>query len=509
MDDRPTPKPTPEANDEDPRSQGGDGVAGVGGSPRSRPLSAESESVHEDFTRWLQDHSGSAASDRSDTAMALSRSPVEEELAEPALPKTVEEQYEDRGIIGQGGMGSVRRVFDRRLRREAALKLLRPGSGLRRRETLRFVDEAQITGQLDHPNIVPIHELGQDSQGSHFFTMKLVEGQNLERALEAAGERRLVPEVLAEFLQVFIKICDAVAFAHSRGVIHRDLKPSNIMVGDYGQVYVMDWGIARLVSPSGNESGAPHRVTLTRGDASDLDQQGSLVGTPRYMAPEQVQGQHHLTDERADVFALGATLSHILTGHAPYTEQNYFSLLVQVQSGEVPRPRDLPGGQAIPKELERIALKAMAKEPEDRYASALELKQDVDRFLRGASNLPHRTYPPGATIVAEGDEGDVAYILVEGRCRVLVTGPGGEQRQVREMGPGDVFGETAIFSTGRRSATVQAIDAVTVATVTSDALTQGLALNSWMGDFVRALAARFRDVEARLHRAESPERNES
>ncbi len=454
-----------------------------------------------DFSLWLRRRNDSGSLD--ETLHSFVGDDSDDELETPALPTAVEDVYEDRGEIGHGGMGTVRQVFDRRLRRETALKILKEEMGSKHREIRRFVEEAQITGQLDHPNIVPIHDLGQDSNGSHYFTMKLVQGDDLETIISDLGDTRLDPDVLADHLQIFIKVCEAVSFAHSRGVIHRDLKPSNIMVGEYGQVYVMDWGIARLMPDLPiTEKSSHHKsiVTVSRSENKDIDSPGTIVGTPRYMAPEQVQGDHERIDHRADIFALGGTLYQILTGYAPYTEQNYFSLLVQVQNCEVMRPSERPGCERLPPELERITLKALAADPEDRYPTVVELQKDVERFLRGIWHLPTEFFPAGTAIISEGDEGASAYIIRKGRCRVLRK-IAGAPVELREMGPGDVFGETAIFSSSRRSATVEAIDDVEVTVVTSEILTQGLGLNSWMGDFVKALASRFREVDDRLAEA--------
>lgn len=410
------------------------------------------------------------------------------------------ERYSDEGEIGRGGMGRVHRVLDKTLLREVALKLLRPELEEQARQVRRFVREAQITAQLDHPNIVPIHEIGRDPETGYYIGMKLVDGDNLGEVIEKLGEERLEPEKLAELLQIFIKICEAISFAHSRGVVHRDLKPSNIMVGKFGQVYVMDWGVARLL-PEPAE--APSRYTLVAKELEEAleEQPGNIIGTPRYMPPEQVQGRHERVDERSDVFALGATLYHMLTGRPPYASDTYYNTLLEALAAEIPPPEDVVGEDRIPPGLSAITMKALAADIGDRYPSVPELQHDLERFLRGSWDQVIETFPPGARIISEGEEGDVAYIILEGRCSVFTVADG-QKIVLREMGPGEVFAETGIIAATPRTASVEAIDEVKVKVVSRETLTHGLGLNSWMGAFVRALADRFRDVDERLRRHE-------
>ena len=426
-----------------------------------------------------------------------------EPAAAPAdAPLPIARRYVDLGEIGEGGMGTVRRVRDRGLMREIALKRLDPQFEAEEDRVLRFLEEAQITGQLDHPNIVPIHELGRDEHDAYYFSMKLVEGKNLEEVIEEAGAERLSPERLVEYLEILVKVCEAVGFAHSRGVIHRDLKPANIMVGEFGQVYVMDWGVARLLGrPPGAADDAP-AVSVTRQvDTWELDAPGAVIGTPSYMAPEQVSGEHHETDQRTDVFALGGTLYHVLTGRPPYVGRNYYNLLVQALNCEPEPPEKVVTDGLVPPGLARIAMKAMSQDPADRYPSVGAMQKELERFLRGAWHLPTQTFGPGERIVTEGEQGDAAYIITEGSCVVRKRSGDGEV-ELRRMGPGDVFGEIAIFSATTRTATVEAADEVTVMVVDRDALTARLELNSWMGRFVRALADRFQEVEDKLRRLE-------
>ncbi|MCP4662171.1 MAG: protein kinase, partial [bacterium] len=379
------------------------------------------------------------------------------------------ERYLLLGEIGRGAMGSVHRARDRFLERYNAIKVLH--GKLRDEEGLvrRFVEEAQIGGQLDHPNIVPVHLLDEDEQGTMFFSMKLVEGETLEQALERAGEHRLAPERLGEFLGIFLKVCEAVAFAHSRGVIHRDLKPSNIMVGEFGQVYLMDWGIAHRRDKQGD---AAEPAAAPRGVA-DLRKTANVIGTPAYMAPEQAGGRHDLIDERSDVFLLGATLYHILTGQPPYPGGTPLQQLIQAQDCEIAAPETVTGEGRLPPPLVRIVKKAMTRNPDARYPSVSQLQRDVELFLHGSWYQRTETFAPGSKIVSEGEDGDAAYIIVEGRC-AAVRERGSKKVVLRELGPGDVFGETAVFSAARRTATVEALDEVTVTVVTRETLAAGV-----------------------------------
>lgn len=235
---------------------------------------------------------------------------------------------------------------------------------------------------------------------------------------------------------------------------------------------------------------------------AELDPPGSIIGSPAYMAPEQVEGVHEDIDARTDVFALGATLYQILTGQPPYNGTNYYQLLNRVLSCEYEPPKEVVGEGVLPPGLTRIAIKAMAPERSERYSSVSAMQRDIELFMRGAWHLPTQTFAAGATIIAEGDEAGSAYIITEGKCLVSKD-IDGFKNEMRELGPGDVFGEMAIFSSRPRSATVEAIDDVTVMVVEREMLSSGLELNSWMGRFVKAMADRFLEIDERLRMIES------
>ena len=397
--------------------------------------------------------------------------------------------FVDEGELGRGGMGAVRRVFDPRLMRRTAMKRLdqrRASEDLVR----RFVDEARVTGQLEHANIVPVHEFGFDDSGALYMSLKLIRGWTLWEVVHQMGEDRLDADKLGDLVQVLIKVCQAVAYAHSRGVIHRDLKPSNIMVGEFGQVTVLDWGVAKV------HGVAEDAVCLGRPIDDTPDRFDQLVGTPAWMSPEQAIADHDAVDQRTDVYAIGAMLYFVLTAHSPY-KGSLPQQIWMAQAGEVVPPEERSCGRPLPTGLLRIAMKAMAKDPAGRFDSASEVGNALESFLRGTWNLPQRRWAKGDCVIREGDVGDTAYVVVTGSLKVHVQASG-ERTVLRELGPGDVFGEMAVFTNRPRSATVEATTEVQLIEVTRAALTDGLGLNSWMGTFVTALAERFYEADRAL-----------
>lgn len=390
----------------------------------------------------------------------------------------------DEGTIGEGGSGLVLRALDRSLRRRVAVKTLAPRSAQNPRAVERLVQEAQITAQLEHPNIVPVHQLKTDLGGRTYFTMRLIEGQTFGSLIADCHQGEMLTERLHELLQAFTKVCDAVAFAHSRGVVHSDIKPENIMVGAYGEVYLMDWGISAVCEPQQN-------ATLPAAPGQRLD----VKGTPAYMAPEQAEGRGHAVDQRTDIFGLGAVLFEVLTGNAPFAASTVAESRHRARSCKVTIPDDSFRG-GVPSGIARVVLKAMAARPDDRYQTVGDLRRDLDQFLRGGWNLPSKTFRQGTVIVAEGDLGEEAYIITKGTCDVTKQVDGSSQT-IRTLGPGDVFGEMAILSGDTRTATVRAVTEVAVRVVTRELLREHLGVDSWLGRLVIALADRFRNIEDR------------
>ncbi|TNE50876.1 MAG: protein kinase [Deltaproteobacteria bacterium] len=342
----------------------------------------------------------------------------------PTQNDTFLRRYEDLGQIGLGGMGEVRRVRDIALNRVVAVKIIRDDMREHPAALVRFVEEAQITAQLKHPGIVPVHELGHLPDDRIYFTMKEVKGQTFSKVIHRVHQASRKAEVWAEsdgwtlrrLVETFLKVCEAIAYAHSRNVLHRDIKADNVMVGDYGEALVVDWGVAKVLGrPDRVAADSDLQVTTDRSQHRIHEtQSGNLVGTLAYMPPEQAMGEVETLTAAADVFALGAMLYEILAGRPPFTGGSPATLLHKAQQGKPYFP-PLPDSQEpvsmgktvlevravteveveswhslwIPPELLRVCQKAMAFEPKERYAHAGELAKEITAWLDGSQKREH------------------------------------------------------------------------------------------------------------------------
>jgi hypothetical protein len=383
--------------------------------------------------------------------------------------------------LARGGMGHVHPALDRNLLRKVALKRLDKDYATKPFYRDGFVAEAQMTGQLEHPNIVPVHELAIDPNGVPYFTMKLVQGISFDAWLRKHKPGSF--ERVEGGIEILLKVCDAVAYAHHRGVVHRDIKPANIMVGDFGQVYLMDWGLAKLVK-SQPASGAGALMNAP-----------GPVGTPDYMAPEQARGNPKEIDERCDVFGVGALLFEVLAGQGPYGAHRDGNVVLQrAAAGKVISVDEACEAIGISRRIRAVAERATQPDPAKRFATVGELQDAMRAFLHGGLHLPRKTFAPGEVIVREGDKGDCAYMIVAGRCRAYRKTESGEET-LAMMEPGEAFGEMALILYEPRAASVVAVDPVTVLVLDQATLNEGLGLSGWTGALVRALAQRFSDLE--------------
>ncbi len=321
---------------------------------------------------------------------------------------SLSKSYRSKSLVARGGMGAILSVWDEDLRRTLAMKIVlgreeepnaegTPQVG--ENQLVRFLEEAQITGQLDHPGILPVHDLGIDANGRVYFTMPLVRGQTLKEIFELArlGEQGWNT---TRAIGVLIKVCEAMAFAHSKAVIHRDIKPANIMVGRFGETYVMDWGLAKVLGRKETRStraaaDVGSSMSLVKTDRRDeaasdpnsplITMDGDVVGTPTYMSPEQARGHQAELGPPADVYAVGSMLYQLLTGRAPFHEPgtriSLHTVLARLLDGPPQRIEEID--KTVVPELTAICEKAMAREPEDRYPGMLELAEDLRAFTEG------------------------------------------------------------------------------------------------------------------------------
>jgi serine/threonine-protein kinase len=415
--------------------------------------------------------------------------PLVEKLIRAALPEPdTELQFEE--IIRRGGEGSIAVAFDPTLQRRVAVKTMHKNNVAEPLLVRGFLREAQIIAQLEHPNIVAIHQLADDTEAGLHFSMGLIEGRNLTEFLAAVKEPD--HQSLIDFLEIIIKVCNALSFAHSRGVVHCDLKPANIMVGDHGQVYVMDWGGAQLMSSQDPEP-VSRFVRDTLPELPSETTQGMVFGTPAYMAPEQARGE--AIDERADIFSIGAMLYKFITGRAPFHSE---STTVGIQHAQVCHYRPLDErlyAGVLPHGLFSITERAMAAKVDDRFQTIAEFRKALRSLIHGSGSFPTVTFSAGETIIDDGDHGDAGYIIARGEVEVFKN-IDGNRVSIKQLSSGDVFGETAIFAASPRTASVVALTEVKLVQITEDVVHAELkAMKPWMASFVRMLAERFRESE--------------
>lgn len=357
----------------------------------------------------------------------LQEADVSEGELDPSRFVLHEDRYTIQDVLGQGAMGEILAARDKNLRRSVAYKqLLKPVAG--DVEVMkRFIKEAQITAQLAHPNIIPIYDLQEDGDGHVAYAMKLIQGETLKARIQAArvaydaGESPDDECALNALLHIFLKVCDAMHYAHTHGVIHRDLKPANIMIGPYQEVYVMDWGIARLIASPERER-PEHWVQLPE---PEPEESGLVIGTPRYLSPQQAAGRNAQLDSRSDQFTLGLILYEIVALRSAFQAETQIDLLKQILKAEKRPLSPYRKAYRIPLELVAIIEKATARQVHDRYANTQAMADDVRRFLRGEAVLARPDTPRQALLRWMGKHRQLTFVAIGVLCLCGVLMMGG------------------------------------------------------------------------------------
>jgi serine/threonine-protein kinase len=368
-------------------------------------------------------------------------------------------RYDDGGLLATGGAATVRLAHDRTLNRTVAVKVAGPGSEA---DHERFRREAQLTARLEHPGVIPVHDLGAD-----WFTMKQVQGVTFGDMLR---QERDPLAAHARVIEALLRLCETLAFAHHNRVMHRDLKPENVMIGPFGQVYLVDWGIAQV----------------------DGVNELPLAGTLGWLAPEQARGE--VCDARTDVWGVGALLYYSLCGRKP---NGSLTLEERAATGDgavpVPLPVGLAGRPAPPPELVRIAMKALSLVPAARFPDTVAFASELHNARAEGLWFERIGFDEGAEIVVQGQPADAAFFIIDGECEVSQNGG-----PIATLGPGDCFGESALVEGGLRTATVTATTRVTVRVITRASLAAELGRGGWMARLAQNLAGRCVDLQKDL-----------
>jgi len=406
--------------------------------------------------------------------------------------------------LARGGMGVIHVAYDQDLQRVAALKVI--GSALvnDERRLKAFVEEARITARLEHPNIIPVHEIGvQRESGLPYYTMKLVEGEALSDIIYRLSQRE--PEYVRKYnrhalLDIFRKVCYAIAYAHSRGIIHRDIKPENIMVGGYGEVLVMDWGLAKCVDALESRSTSYLQAIGTSPPlAVESTQDGVIKGSLAYLSPEQAFGELSQVDQQTDLFLLGATLYHMFTHYPPYEATTIPEILRKAETCDYLPPSQRNPEAQIPLALDRIILKAMAPLKENRYRRTTDLIDELDAFIAGKRVCGRRIFSPGEDLIRYGDQSQDTFIIISGKVEVFRYVDGKASR-IAALGKGEIVGEMSGITHKMRSATVTAVETTEVLVITHDLLLEELEkLPPWMEKIVFSMADRVTTLDQQIH----------
>ncbi len=372
------------------------GLIDSGAATESDHLDSDVQQAIETLVSWhLKQHGGSVAETLTDLGATM------EQTLSNASDATLDAGSANFGIAdapaarsrfrvlrphARGGLGAVFVALDQELNREVALKRILDNQADNPVSRARFLLEAEITGGLEHPGIVPVYGLGTHDDGRPYYAMRFIQGDTLKEVVDRFHadtdlQRDLSRRSLAlrQLLRRFIDVCNAADYAHSRGVLHRDIKPANIIVGRHGETLVVDWGLAKAIGHGDSECGSSERVlapSLSGGSAETLP--GSSMGTPAFMSPEQAEGDLERLGTQSDIYSLGATLYYIITGQMSVSG-TVRQMLESVKRGEITPPRRHEPG--IDRALEAIILKAMAQRPESRYATSRELAEDLERWM--------------------------------------------------------------------------------------------------------------------------------
>lgn len=404
-------------------------------------------------------------------------------------PFTSKDRYHKANDVGEGGLAKVISYFDGCLNRVVATKELRE-ENLSDPDFLNaFITEARMISYLDHPGVVTIYDTYLNESQQLCYSMQLVEGQTLSDFLAYNVQPEVVNEnYLFDVLNIFTKLCETLAFVHDKGAIHLDLKPENIMLGEYGEVMIMDWGNAHLYDSSLYEDYVRKHLPSDSNADIRLDSGEAIVGSPLYMSPEQTLSREEL-GPASDIFSIGVVVYELLTGQRPFAAEVVTDIIEKVRTFVPPPVHEL--NPDIPLRLSHIIQKMMQKAPADRYQSAHELLNEIQAAQTSGQAFPEWEIAAGHLIFQEGDPGDFTIRIKSGRVEISKDDQG-SKKVLAELGPGDVIGELSVFSNIPRTATATTMEDTVVYLMRSAEVNAEMEkLSPWVSQMINALSSRF------------------
>ncbi|MCM8536137.1 MAG: serine/threonine-protein kinase [Lentisphaeraceae bacterium] len=415
----------------------------------------------------------------------------------------ISERYAESRTVGQGGMGLIRAVEDKNLHRTLAMKILSSKFLDDPSISNAFIEEARITAQLQHPNIIPVHDIGTNKEdGSHFYTMKLVDGESLQDIIDklnADDQEYKKKYNLYSILNIFRKVCDAVAYAHSKGIIHRDIKPGNVMVGPFGEVLLLDWGLAKYNNSEEQELNIKDRLADATIESPLMTMDGIIKGSLAYLSPEQAEGDIKNVDPQTDIFLLGATLYHMLTLIPPYSSKNMVEIICKAESGDFIHPNEISGGNRIPEAIVNLILKAMSVDKAKRFKTVDEMIQKLSDYIEARNVSDVRTYQKNDLLIHDNDLEDDTFIIISGRVEISRV-IDGKSTVLEVLEHGAVFGELAALTHSLRTATARALEETKVMVISKQLMFDEIRkLPPWLEKIIFNLAGKINSMNDRIH----------
>ncbi|WDE98110.1 protein kinase [Lentisphaera profundi] len=411
----------------------------------------------------------------------------------------VNNRYQVKSDLGKGGMGTVDAVKDTQLDRILAMKTLSPKHAKSPSTVESFLKEARFTAQLQHPNIIPVHDVGTSPDtNAPFYTMKLIEGESLLEVIIKLKDQDPIYEKkysLFERLNLFRKVCDALAYSHSRGIIHRDIKPANIMLGPYGEVLLVDWGLAKHI----DDDEKINALSTTGFEDSFLTHDGIIKGSLAYLSPEQAFGNIREIDRLTDIFLLGATLYHLLTLEAPYNYTEVAKLLNHAENAKYLHPLEQPGCDNLPLQVTDIITQAMSRNKDDRFQSVEEISKAIDYYLSGKHASSMRIFKRGEMLIHKDSSGTEAYVVTSGRVEIYHDD--NDKRNVLDICErGSIIGELSLLTGKKRSANAIAMEKTSVLIITRQMMLDELnKMPPWLEKTLSSLAFKLLNTNSDIH----------